>query len=170
MLDADADNLTCATYAEGDRLPFEVYTTASWRGASSQPWAYVLIDAPARPSRDQLEALARTADLIVTPTPPDAVSLRVLAASLGDLRDLSAPYRVLITRAPARPSRDAARARVDLERGNVPTFETAIPEAAVFRHAARYRTLAWEVPRVRGSHVRLAFETLAREVMQHADA
>ena len=168
MLDADTDNATCAAYT--GRLPFEVYTPETWRSASARPWTFVLIDAPARPSPDQLEALARSADIIVTPTLTDAASLRVLARTLPDLRRLSAPYRVLITRAPARPSRDTERARVDLERGNVPTFETVIPEAAVFRHAARLLTLAWDVPRVRGSHVRLAFESLAREVMQHADA
>lgn len=169
VLDADGDNLTCATYADAGRLPFEVFTTGTWRGAAtSRPWSHVVIDAPARPTRAQLEALAGRADLIVTPTPPDAVSLRVLARVLPDLAAFTTPYRVLIARAPARPSRDADRARADLTRGRVPTFETVVPEAAAFRHAARYRTLAWDTPRVRAAPLRLVFEALAREVREYA--
>ena len=169
VLDLDSDNLSCATYAEAGRLPFEVFTADTWPTAASRSWAFVVIDAPARPTREQLEALASRADLLVTPSPPDATSLRVLGRMLPDLRDLSAPYRVLVNRAPPRPSRDADRARIDLERALVPTFETTIPEVAVMRHAARRRCLAWNVPLVRGSHVRLAFEALAREVIDYAD-
>lgn len=162
VLDLDPDNLTCYEYAEAGRLPFEVHTADTWNEAARRAWAHVIVDAPARPTPEQLRGYAQRSDLLILPTTPDAVALRVLARMLPDAPE--GAYRVLIVRAPARPSRDADRARTVLERGNVPTFAATIPEAAAFRHAARTRRLAWDVPGVRGGHIRLAFEELADEV------
>jgi len=161
VLDLDPDNLTCTEYADGGRLPFPVYTPRTWAERPAD-LAHIVIDAPARPTREQLAELAERSDLLVFPTTTDAVSLRVLARTLPDAP--AGRYRVLLVRTPPRPSRDADRARRSLEGGQIPTFAATIPEAAAFRHAARLRRLAWDVPGVRGNHIRLAFEELADEV------
>ena len=164
-LDLDAGNLTLADWAAAGHVPFTAFTTDTWTEGQHQPWEHVIIDAPARPTSEQLERLAAWADLVMLPTPPDAASLRVLARTLPVLRDLRATFRVLLARVPAPPSRDGDRAAADLERGRVPTFTTRVPELAVMRHAARHQRLAWDVRgEPSGARLHAVFTALGREV------
>ena len=75
-----------------------------------------MIDTQARPSQDDLEALAGGCDLLVVPTTPDALALDALLLMMDTLKSLGAEqYRILITVIPPKPSRDGEAARSALE-------------------------------------------------------
>lgn len=170
LLDLDDTNRTAAEYAAAGRLPYPVATPDTWGEVAREAWAHVVIDTPARPTPEQARWLGERADLAIIPTPPDAVSLRVLARTLPTIASAGTPFRVLLVRTPPPPSRDAQRALASLRAGSVPTFSASVPETAAVRHAARMQRLAWEVPRVKTWHVRDAFEALAKEVTEYAEA
>ena len=167
LVDLDDENRSALDYAAGGALPHTTTTATDWdAGLNRQPWAHVIADAYARPTPAQLRDLASRADLLLVPTPPDAVSLRVLAHMLADLRAAPAPFAVVLTVVPPRPSRAAERARRDLLAGGVPVLQTSVPRAAAVATGARARRLAWDVPG--GSRLRWVFDDLAREVLTYA--
>ena len=166
LVDLDDEGSTSIEYASGGHLPFLTTDSVGWeREHARKHWDHVVVDGYARPNAQQIEALAKRSDMVVIPTPPDAVSLRVLARFLGDLDPNSGRFRVLVTMVPPFPSREGAKARADLRRGNVPTFETTVPRAAPFTRAARVKRLAWDMPR--GNRLRFLFDDLAKEVIAH---
>jgi len=167
LVDLDDENRSAHDYAAGGHLPITTTDPAGWAGGlNRQPWAHVVADAYARPTPAQLVELASRADLLLVPTPPDAVSLRVLAHLVPHLRLLPAPFAVVLTVVPPRPSRAAERARRDLLAGGVPVLQTTVPRAAAVATGARARRLAWDVPG--GSRLRWVFDDLAREVLTYA--
>ena len=62
--------------------------------------AHVVIDTQARPTEEDLRALAHGVDLLVLPTSPDALALEALLATLEALRGAEARFRVLLTMVP----------------------------------------------------------------------
>ena len=166
LVDLDDENATALEYAEKGHLPYVVTDGAGWNSTHRrEPWDHVVVDGYARPSGQQLDALATAADLILIPTPPDAVSLRVLARFLPTVGATGVPYRVLVTMKPPFPSREGEKAHRDLQKGGVPTFETTVPRMAAFGRAARSGVLAWEMPRA--NRLVFLFDGLAKEVLQH---
>uniref|UniRef100_A0A7C5RDP8 ParA family protein n=1 Tax=Thermus caliditerrae TaxID=1330700 RepID=A0A7C5RDP8_9DEIN len=121
--------------------------------------AHVVIDTQARPSREDLEALAEGADLLVLPTAPDALALEALLATLEALRASGARYRVLLTMVPPRPSRDGEEARKLLEAHGAPVFRAQVRRASAFAKAA---LLGAPVYAVRDPRARLAWEDYRR--------
>jgi chromosome partitioning protein len=167
LVDLDEENRSAQDYAAGGALPYTTTDATGWAaGLNRQPWAHVVADAYARPTPAQLRDLATRSDLLLVPTPPDAVSLRVLAQLVPHLRLLPAPFAVVLTVVPPRPSRAAERARRDLLAGGVPLLETTLPRAAAVATAARARRLAWDVPG--GRRLRWIFDELAQEVLTYA--
>jgi chromosome partitioning protein len=166
LIDLDDENRSAVDYAAGGHLPITVADATTWSsGLNRQPWAHIVADGYARPTAAQLAELARLADLLLLPTPPDATSLRVLARMLPDVVATGARYAVVLVMAPPRPSREPERALRDLRAGGVPVLGTVVPRAAAVGRAARARRLAWTVPG--GRRLELVFDTLAREVLTH---
>jgi chromosome partitioning protein len=171
LVDLDEANATSLDYAARGRLPYPVTTAADFEAHHARErWAHVVADAYPRPTDAQLANLVantiNAGGLLIIPTPPDGLSLRVLARFLPRVRAVEAPHRVLLTQVPPRPSRVGERALRDLTAGKVPVFATAIPRRAAFVNAARSCRLAWDVPGGRG--LALVFDELAREVLRHA--
>jgi chromosome partitioning protein len=73
LLDGD-DNHSATDWAEGGHLPFRI--TDDPDAVSAIGGKHLVVDTQARPSLDDLQALARACDLLVVPTTPDAMSLR----------------------------------------------------------------------------------------------
>ena len=168
LVDLDQANATILDYRDAG-LPLTITNADGWdAGLNREPWGAVVVDTYARPNRAQLDELAALADLLVLPTNANADSLRVLARTLPDVRASGANYRVLLNAVPPRPSRALDLARRDLAAGGVPMFDTFIPRRAAFDRAARSLSLAWNVPG--GRQLELTFDSLAREVVAHAQA
>jgi chromosome partitioning protein len=98
---------------------------------------HIVIDTPARPTQEDLQALAEGCDLLIIPTTPDALALSALMQTIAALRSLGAnQYRILLTALPPRPSRDGEDARRALIEMGLPLFESGIPRLVAFQRAA----------------------------------
>lgn len=151
-------------------LPF---TVADERVAAryAREHAHVVIDTQARPSREDLMALAEGVDLLVLPTSPDALALEALLATLGALEGSGARYRVLLTLVPPRPSRDGEEARALLRERGVPLFGAWVRRAAAFPKAALLGVpvYALQDPRAKAAwedYLRVGEEVLGEQVRE----
>ncbi|RTI03811.1 chromosome partitioning protein ParA [Thermus scotoductus] len=160
LVDGDPNRSATGWHARGG-LPVKVVDE---RVASryAREYTHVVIDTQARPSKEDLKALAEGVDLLILPTTPDALALEALLATLEALRGSGARYRVLLTMVPPRPSRDGDEARSLLESHEVPLFRGQIRRAAAFPKAALLGVPVYQVPDPRA---RLAWEDY-REVGQ----
>ena len=100
---------------------------------------HVVVDTQARPTEEDLRALAEGADLMVLPTTPDALALEALRGS-------EARFRVLLTLVPPPPSRDGEEARALLRAERVPLFEGWVRRAAAFPKAALLGVPVYRAP------------------------
>ncbi len=164
LVDGDPNRSATGWHARGG-LPVKVVDE---RVASryAREYTHVVIDTQARPSKEDLKALAEGVDLLILPTTPDALALEALLATLEALRGSGARYRVLLTMIPPRPSRDGDEARSLLESHGVPLFRGQIRRAAAFPKAALLGVPVYQVPDPRA---RLAWEDyreVGQEVME----
>ena len=135
LLDSDANKASVAWAAVG-KLPFR---TMPFKGGARLigQYEYTVLDTEARPEEGDIKELAEGCDLLVIPTCPDAISMRVLEQTVDILRNVpGANYRVLLTIVPPKPNRDGDDAREYLTGQGVPLFKTGIRRIAAFPRAA----------------------------------
>jgi chromosome partitioning protein len=135
LIDGDP-NRSVTGWARRGALPFRVIDERqAARYAGDYP--HILIDTQARPSREDLEALAGGCDLLVIPSTPDALALDALMLTAAALRELGAErFKVLLTIVPPRPSRDGEEARAAIAEEGLPLFAGEVRRAAAFQKAA----------------------------------
>jgi chromosome partitioning protein len=135
LIDGDP-NRSASGWARRGELPFKVVDERQ-AAKFSKSYANIVIDTQARPSREDLEALAGGCDLLVIPTTPDALSLDALMLTVDTLKELGAKsYRILLTMIPPKPSRDGDEARMMLEEAGLPQFSNIIRRLSAFQKAA----------------------------------
>ncbi len=135
LIDGDP-NRSATGWAKRGSLPFKVVDERQIARAAREH-EHVLIDTPARPSRDDLAALAEGCDLIILPTLPNLLDLDALLAIVETLGSIgSDKFRCLLTIVPPRPSRDGDEARAALAEAGLPLFAGSIRRAAAFAKAA----------------------------------
>ncbi|HWQ96466.1 MAG TPA: ParA family protein [Clostridia bacterium] len=134
LLDADANRASLG-WASAGKLPFKVLAYKSGIRHVSE-FRYVVVDTEARPEEGDMKDLAEGCDVLVVPSTPDALSLRVLDETAGILEKARANYRVLLTIIPPKPTRDGDDAREYLEGRGVPLFKTGIRRLIAFQRAA----------------------------------
>lgn len=129
-------NRSASGWARRGSLPFRVIDER--QAARYAPEAeHIVIDTQARPSREDLEALAGGCDLLIVPTTPDVMALDALLLTVDALRTLGADrFRVLLTMIPPRPSRDGDEARAMIVEAGLPIFGGGIRRAVAFQKAA----------------------------------
>ena len=135
LIDGDP-NRSASGWARRGALPFKVVDE---RQATRyvRDYEHVVIDTQARPTRDDLEALADGCDLLILPSTPDALALDALMQTVEVLQSLHADrYRILLTMIPPRPSRDGDEARDTLTEAGLPLFKTMIRRLVAFQKAA----------------------------------
>jgi chromosome partitioning protein len=147
LLDSDANRASVAWAAVG-KLPFKVLPYKG--GVRHIPnYQYVIVDTEARPEEGDMKELSEGCDLLVIPTSPDAISLRVLDQTLETMKTVKdANYRVLLTIVPPRPNKDGEAAREYLESEGVPLFRSSIRRIAAFARAALEGVTVDKVDRV----------------------
>jgi chromosome partitioning protein len=135
LIDGDP-NRSVTVWAKRGTLPFKVVDERQ-AARYSRDYEHIVIDTQARPSQDDLKALAGGCDLLVVPTTPDALALDALLLMMDTLKSLGAEqYRILITVIPPKPSRDGEAARSALEEAGLPLFSVGIRRIAAFQRAA----------------------------------
>jgi chromosome partitioning protein len=135
LIDGDP-NRSASKWAERGGFPFRVVDER--QGAKfARQYEHIVIDTAARPDDADLKSLAEGCDLLVLPTTPDALALDALVLTVEALQRVKAfNYRILITIAPPKPSRDAEDAREMLLGRGYPHFETIIRRRVAFQKAA----------------------------------
>ncbi|MGD1898223.1 MAG: ParA family protein [Phormidesmis sp.] len=132
LIDADP-NRSALGWASRGELPFQVMD--EWSEAI--PDGNVVIDTQARPTPEDLSALAETCDLLVLPTTPDVLALDALVLTVEHLKAISTQhYRILITAIPPRPSKAGQEVKELLEEAKLPVFNQGIRRFAAFQKAA----------------------------------
>lgn len=135
-------------------LPFKVVDERQ-AARYVRDFEHIVIDTQARPSREDLEALADGCDLLILPTTPDALALDALMQTVQELQTVGAHrYRVLVTMAPPRPSHDGEEAQDTLREAGLHVFETLIQRRVAFQKAALSGVLVEAIadPRARLGH------------------
>jgi chromosome partitioning protein len=134
LIDYDPNQSAYDWSKRGD-VPFTVITDDS--NAESKNFTHVVFDTEPRTTKEDLIHLAEISDLLVIPSPPDAVSLEVLAKTIETLKNMNAKnYKVLLTIIPPKPNRDGEEARIYLESLNIPVFLAEIHRYIAYAKAS----------------------------------
>lgn len=133
LIDGDLNKTSIAWAARGE-FPFEVVNQHKAMKAIVGN-DYVIIDTPARPDSDELADLADGCDLLILPTTPDVVSLDPMMQTAKDLDD-KVSYRILITIVPPYPNKEGEVMKSELQKAEVPVFNTLIRRTTGYQQAA----------------------------------
>ena len=135
LVDGDP-NRSATGWAKRGELPFPVVDERQ-AVRYARDHEHIVVDTEARPTREDLEALAGGCDLLVVPTTPDALAIEALLLLVDALGEMGADrYRVLLTAVPPRPSRDGEQARATLFDAGLSLFGGEIRRLVAFHKAA----------------------------------
>ena len=135
LVDGDP-NRSSTGWTKRGGLPFRVVDERQ-AARYARDYDHCVIDTQARPSEEDLQALAEGCDLLVIPTTPDALSLDALALTVDALSTLQKnSYRILLTMCPPKPSKDGDEAHLMLTKAGMPVFESRIRRLVAFQKAA----------------------------------
>jgi chromosome partitioning protein len=163
LIDGDP-NRSVSGWARRGALPFRVIDERQ-AARYARDFEHIVIDTAARPSREDLEALAGGCDLLVIPSTPDALALDALMLTAEALRELGAArFKILLTICPPKPSRDADEARGMIVEAGLPIFAGEIRRAAVFQKAALQGAVVSDVKDPRASAAWSDYERIGTEV------
>lgn len=145
LVDGDP-NRSALDWAEDGGLPFPVVSELQ-AAKYSRNYEHVVLDTRGRPEPRYLEALVDGCDLLIIPSPPDALSLRVLLKTVRELKDLGREggFKALLTIVPPLPNRDGERARALLGRLETPSFEGEVRRRQVFQKAGLRGVPVYEI-------------------------
>ena len=113
----------------GDNIPFVVCDGDN----IPDDYTHLVIDTAARPTDEDLLALAETSDLLVVPCTPTTFALEATIATLATLP--SEKYRILLTVVPPKPSREGEKAQKALKQAGLPVFKPMIRRFAAYLKA-----------------------------------
>lgn len=165
LIDGDP-NRSATGWAKRGKLPFRVVDERQ-AARFARDYQNVVIDTQARPSQEDLEALADGCDLLVIPSTPDAMSLEALTLTVHALKNLaSSRYRILLTMIPPKPSRDGEEARESLEESDLPLFTSSIRRLHAFQKAALQGVPVSEVKDPRAELGWQDYQSVGEEIMR----
>ncbi|MFK8185721.1 MAG: AAA family ATPase [Phormidesmis sp.] len=169
LVDADPNRSALGWAARGE-LPFKVMD--EWEaGQNINPQGNVVIDTQARPTPEDLAALADTCDLLVLPTTPDILALDALVLTVEYLKKISAQhYRILITAIPPKPSKAGQEVNALLSEVNLPVFEQGIRRFAAFKKAALQGVPVYSVKDPRAETGWQDYENVGQEILSIMEA
>ena len=169
LIDGDP-NRSATGWARRGELPFKVVDerqAARYVGGHE----HIVIDTQARPSREDLEALADGCDLLILPSTPDALALDALLMTVEALRQLSSSvgqdrFKILLTMIPPKPSRDGEDAQNTLREAGLPVFETMTRRLVAFQKAALAGTVVSQTLDPRAQAGWENYQDVAAEIFQ----
>jgi len=164
LVDADP-NRSALGWANRGELPFQVMD--EWNaGQNVTPDGNVVIDTQARPTPEDLSALAETCDLLVLPTTPDVLALDALVLTVEYLKAISTShYRILITSIPPRPSKAGQEVKELLQEAHLPVFKQGIRRFAAFQKAALKGLPVYAVKDARAEAGWQDYENVGNEIL-----
>ena len=137
----------------------------AWQNVN--PDGNVVIDTQARPTPEDLSALAETCDLLVLPTTPDVLALDALVLTVEYLKAISTShYRILITSIPPKPSKAGQEVKELLQEANLPVFNHGIRRFSAFQKAALKGLPVYAVKDARAEAGWQDYENVGNEILE----
>jgi chromosome partitioning protein len=131
----------------------------------SRQYEHIIIDTQARPTAEDLEALAEGCDLLIIPCTPDALSLDALFLIVEALESIgSKRFRILLTIIPPKPSRDGEEAMAMLTEAGLPVFTNGIRRFVAFQKAALSGIPVYEVNDPKAAESWQDYERVGEEI------
>ena len=163
---ADGDlNRSVLNWSERGDAPFKVYDQTNIDQA--EDFDHLVVDTPARPSDDDLRALAESSDLLVIPTHPSTFALEALIDTISALSEFPADrYKVLLTCVPPAPSREGHKARESLKKLKLPLFKGWIRRYAAFLKAENLGIPVYQVKDARAADAWADYEAIGKEILK----
>lgn len=164
LIDADP-NRSALGWANRGELPFVVVD--QWQAETqSDAYEHIIIDTQARPTTEDLAALANSCDLLVLPTMPDILSLDALVLTIEYLKSIQTnQYRILITSIPPKPSRAGDEVKKLLKEADIPTFDVGIGRLAAFQKAAMQGIPVYDVKDQRAERGWQDYKAVGTEIL-----
>ncbi|MEM0981341.1 MAG: ParA family protein [Cyanobacteria bacterium P01_H01_bin.58] len=165
LIDADP-NRSALGWASRGELPFPVID--QWKAEPLKTdFRHIVIDTQARPTQQDLAALAASCDLLVLPTTPDILALDALVLTVDYLQSLKFDrYRILLTAIPPKPSKAEEEVRSLLEEAHLPVFQQGIRRYAIFQKAAMTGVPVYDVKDAKAEKAWHDYETVGQEILQ----
>ncbi|HEY9881011.1 MAG TPA: ParA family protein [Leptolyngbyaceae cyanobacterium] len=163
LVDGD-QNRSAMTWAKPGRLPFKVVTDVQMAKYIRQ-MEHIVIDTQARPTREDLEELADSCDLLILPTTPKALDLDALLRTVDTLQSMTANFKVLLTLVPPPPSRAGNEARELMNQEKIPVFVAEIKRLVAFERAPLEGVIVKDYNDPRASTAWAGYEALGKEVL-----
>lgn len=164
LVDGDP-NRSALTWANPGKLPFKVVTEVQM-AKHVRDYEHIVIDTQARPTKEDLQELAESCDLLILPTTPKALDLDALLRTVDTLQELKANFRVLLTIVPPPPSTAGNDARKLLADEEIPTFKTEIKRLVAFERAPLGGVIVKDYPDPRAAVAWEGYQALGEEVLK----
>lgn len=162
LVDGDP-NHSASGWSKRGNLPFKVVDLMQ-APMHSRNYEHVVIDTAARPSRDDLQALADGCNLLVLPTTPDALSMDALLQTVDLLHTLGSDrYRILLTIIPPKPRKTGDLAREAM--AGLPLFTHGIRRFAAYEKAALEGKPVYEVSDTNAKIAWREYEAIGQEIL-----
>jgi len=163
LIDGDP-NRSASGWAKRGSLPFPVIDERQ-AAMHARNYEHIVIDTQARPTPEDLQALAGGCDLLVLPTTPDALALDALMQTVDALQSLKVgKYKVLLTMVPPRPSKDGDDAREMLTGAGLPVFRASVRRLVAFQKAALLGVPVYESRDPRGGVGWIEYSAVGDEI------
>ena len=167
LVDGDP-NRSATGWARRKGLPFKVVDERQ-AARYAREYEHIVIDTQARPTQEDLQALADGCDMLIIPVTPDALSLDALFLIVEALEHLgSNRFRILLTIVPPKPSRDGDDARATLEEAKLPVFQTGIRRFVAFQKAALQGVPVYETNDPRAQEAWEDYKRVGEELLHEA--
>lgn len=163
LVDGD-QNRSAMTWAAPNKLPFKVVTDVQMAKYIRQ-FEHIVIDTQARPTKEDLEELADSCDLLILPTTPKALDLDALLRTVDVLQNMEANFKVLLTIVPPAPSQAGKEARDLLTQEGIPVFDAEIRRLVAFERAPLAGVIVKDYSDPRAAVAWEGYETLGQEVL-----
>lgn len=163
LVDGD-QNRSAMTWAAHGRLPFKVVTDVQM-AKYIRSYDHIVIDTQARPTREDLEELADSCDLLILPTTPKALDLDALLRTIDALQRMEANFKVLLAMVPPPPSQAGKEAKEMLRTEGIPTFESEIKRLVAFERSPLTGVIVRDYADPRARIAWEGYEALGKEVL-----
>ena len=164
LVDGD-QNRSAMTWATPGKLPFKVVTDVQM-AKYIRNFEHIIIDTQARPTKEDLEELADSCDLLILPTTPKALDLDALLRTVDTLKHMEANFKVLLTIVPPLPSQSGKEAKELLQSEGIPTFNAEIRRLVAFERAPLEGVVVKDYADPRAGAAWAGYEALGKEIIE----
>jgi len=164
LIDADPNHSALGWASRGE-LPFPVID--EWHpDVASADFQHIVIDTQARPTPEDLGALAGPSDLLVLPTTTDILALEALVLTVNTLKTLPlVRYRILLTSLAPKPTKAEAEVRSLLAETHLPVFQRGIRRYSAYPKAAQAGVPVYEAKDPKAETAWQDYEAVGQELL-----